>query len=253
MQSHQIDIGLNSSVTVHHDMTDDKCAVAIFSPGFGTTAIRNDFRHGLVEQFRRINIGTCAYLYPERDANAITDDLLLSSGLATLRAIIGWVAEISSAPIILYGSSFGAVISLEATLLTPASMLVLTSPPLDLVKYRTLQVGDAAMQRWRESGSTTLEYPTGSFRSSYRFIEEAQWQNLGTRLRNAQLPPTLLLHAGRDEGISLDDLEPLRSNPSVQWISYADMNHGFNLGPFSEAEDAILDFVLSGHHCKQGE
>ena len=31
------------------------------------------------------------------------------------------------------------------------------------------------------------------------------------------------------------------------------MNHGFNLGPFSEAEDAILDFVLSGHHCKQGE
>lgn len=245
----EIPLGLNRCVRVELRGITRTSPVIVFSSGFGTSTMRSPLRDIVIGRLRYSGVGSCNYLYPEREEDATTRDLLLSSGLSTLSVIVDRVRTLSQGPIVLCGSSFGASISLEYALLHKADLLVLTSPPIDYVEYRRRQIGEPDLNRWMESGSIDLDYGTGgAFRSSSRFLEEAKGQSLSTRLVGAQLPPLLALRGGDDPIVSDEMVEPLRGiSTEVSLVTIPGMDHGFShAGLLTEAADLICGFVLTG-------
>jgi pimeloyl-ACP methyl ester carboxylesterase len=234
VDSHQVELGINLSVPVREKIGDAQRCV-ILSSGYGVFGYDEPVQVALIGTLEDCGIGWVQYQYVGRQGG-VTTDLTLSSGLAALLAVIDWTRAQGVEEISLFGISFGATISLEASLLRSIEALLLINPVFDYVHYRTQQIGGDAMRRWGELGALEMSY-TNPVRTYYRFVEEARHQDL---MRRAMAIPSrvLLCQAADDPILGLKfALDFARSNANVDCHVISNADHVF-AGP-----EGIADFI----------
>lgn len=182
MKSEIIHLPLAIPLEVRHNFDDtSQKAVVIFSSGYGNDGFSELAQLVIIKLFEKYGISSVQYVYPERSKLSLLDDLYISTGVATLMQVYDWVRERTSVPIILYGYSFGGNISLEVASIRTIESLLLVNCVFDYVEYRKQQMGYDRINEWKKSKLTYLSYGDDKYSLGYRFLIEAEQQNLETR------------------------------------------------------------------------
>ncbi len=220
----EVHVGINLSVPIRARIKERRRCV-IMSSGYGIFGYDEPVQVELARVLEDCGIGWVQYQYVGRQ-DRVTTDLTLSSGLAALLAVIDWAHSQGVEDIALFGISFGAAISLEAGMLRPIEALLLINPVFDYVHYRTEQLGDDAMRRWRELGSLEMSYAT-PVRTYYRFMEEARNQDLVRRASSIS-SPMLLCQAADDPILGVGYASDFaRANANVEYHVIQNADHVF--------------------------
>jgi pimeloyl-ACP methyl ester carboxylesterase len=178
----RIPLGLQMNVSVRSRLHTHRPYV-VFSSGYGRFGFDEPLQLEVIKVLDRLAIGWVQYEYAERTSQSGMTDLLISSGLNALRSVCRWARAEVSAPLGLFGISFGGNISLEAALLERPSMVFVVNPVFDYVDYREQQLGEAQMLQWARDGVTAIQYER-TVQSYYRFVDEARRQALMERVRD---------------------------------------------------------------------
>jgi dienelactone hydrolase len=171
----------NITTQVRYDIPRNSKSTFLLSSGYGNDQFNEAVQLAFIELLSEFGVGWVQYIYPERLARNGLGDLHLSTGVASLSRLHRWTVERSPGEVSLFGYSFGGNISLELALAEQVKHLVIVNAPFDYVAYRAGQVGDAAMQMWRETRLARLDYDGVQIPLGYRFIEEAALQDLERR------------------------------------------------------------------------
>ena len=158
----------------------------ILSSGYGIYGFEDPVQLALIDRLEELDIGWAQYTYAERNSKNRVTDLEISSGTASLLKVYDWVSSQHSSNIGLFGISFGGNVSLEAALQRNPTLVLLINPVFDYFDYRRLQLGPDVMDRWLREHRITMTYDDAKPVSYYRFIEEAETQNLLERVKELQ-------------------------------------------------------------------
>jgi pimeloyl-ACP methyl ester carboxylesterase len=171
----------NVVTELRYEIPDDAPVTFILSSGYGNDQFREAAQQVFIELLESYGMGWVQYIYPERCRENRFTDLYISSGISTLSWIYEWLRQHSSSTICLFGYSFGANITLEVALAKSVAAVVVINTPFDYVSYRVQQLGIDAVRNWRNNYVTNLSYDNVPYPLGYRFVQEAEQQDLENR------------------------------------------------------------------------
>jgi pimeloyl-ACP methyl ester carboxylesterase len=181
MRNDTLQLPGNIGTEVRYHLPEDSPWVFILSGGYGGSLRPEPVQLTFIDVLEKCGMGWLQYVYPERwEKNRFTD-LYISTGISTLAWLYEWIRDRCRGSIGLFGYSFGANIALEMALAKPVDAVVLVNAVFDYVDYRTQQLGREAMRNWQEELVVTLPYAEASYSLGYRFIQEAEQQDLERR------------------------------------------------------------------------
>ena len=180
--STRLELGVGMELALRSSLIGNRPCM-VLSSGYGRFGHDEPIQLALIDALEETRVGWIQYQYAERNAHSQTTDLLISSGLHALRPTCRWARGQVTGAVGLFGISFGANISLEAAPLERPAVVLVVNPVFDYVDYRTQQLGETAMQRWADTGVTSISYDQ-DVRSYHRFMEEARHQDLMHRCRD---------------------------------------------------------------------
>src|SRR6266540_5876463 len=173
----------NIVTPVRHRPPESVPVTFILSSGYGNDQFHEAVQLAFIDLLDQYGIGWAQYVYTERCEENKFTDLYISTGVSTLSWMYEWVQQQrSSGSICLFGYSFGASITLEVALIKRVSAAVVVNAVFDYVDYRTHQLGADAMVSWRNDLITYLSYDGSPYPLGYRFIQEAEQQDLERRV-----------------------------------------------------------------------
>ncbi len=150
----------------------------------------------------------------------------------------------SGPPVVLIGSSLGALTALWLAQRNPSiSQLLLLAPAVQLAANIRRQWGEAAIQQWREQGQALVFHAThgGPVAIGYEFWQDLQ-RYADDDLRRAV--PTLLVH-GRDDSTILFD-HAWQFAQVRPWIQHITVPSGHALADLPAEVWRVIDqFLLS--------
>ncbi len=151
-------------------------------------------------------------------------------GLTTSRAVAlaTRLGRDLTAPILLFGSSFGGRVAVHtaAALADRVAGLVLMAPALRFASVWRNTQSRESLARWRETGALPVEHPAyeGPVTLGYAFYEDAlatdAWPPLPPTL------PVLILHGRRDDVVPLADSERFAAHHPGARLVPLDSDHG---------------------------
>lgn len=174
----------NTNIDIRYQFQPESPMTFIFSGGYGIFNFEEPVQVAFTELLSKYGINWVQYLYPERNPHNPFVDLYVSTGLLSLSEIYTWVKKQVHTPIGLFGISFGGNISIELALKEKLHSLIIINAVFDYVDFRTKQLGRGAMEAWRNTFVTTLAYQDKQLPVCYRFIQEAEQQQLEERAHN---------------------------------------------------------------------
>jgi len=199
----------------------------LLSAGYGIFDLDEPIQVELCKLLDRAGINWVRYLYPERAAAPVWDDLTISSGMNSLLTLRVRLGLTSFESVYLFGISFGGVISLQHAKMLPVSGLILANTVVNYEAFRRKQLGDERFERWKLEKWTTIEYPRRPVGLSARFLQESAQLDIERDLRSVAVP-TLLFQGENDEFIGTEHLERVaRANPNVHCCRLAGCTHPF--------------------------
>jgi hypothetical protein len=178
----------NLDIDLKYEIEPDAPFTFILSSGYSIDGFEEPIQVALVELLREHNCNWIQYVFPERNPKTQIDDLYISSGLFTLSEVYKWAKGMVENKIGLFGISFGGNISLELALREPVESVILVNSVFDYVDFRRKQLGEKAMLSWHNTLIARLHYPERTFALGYRFIQEAEQQNLAERALQIECP-----------------------------------------------------------------
>jgi len=174
----------NTNIDIRYQFQPGSPMTFIFSGGYGIFNFEEPVQIALIDLLSKYSINWVQYLYPERNPNNPFVDLYISTGLLSLSEIYAWVKKQVGTPIGLFGISFGGNISIELALKETLHSLIIINAVFDYVDFRNKQLGGDSMEAWRNTFVTTLLYQNKQLPVCYRFIQEAEKQELEQRAHN---------------------------------------------------------------------
>lgn len=174
----------NIDIDVRYQFQLEAPMTFIFSSGYGIFNFEEPVQIALIELLSQYGINWVQYLYPERNPSNPFEDLYISTGLLSLSEVYRWVKKQVSGFIGLFGISFGGNISIELALKETLHTLIIINAVFDYVDFRNKQIGRDAMEAWQNTFVTKLAYQNKNLPICYRFIQEAEKQQLEERAYN---------------------------------------------------------------------
>jgi len=176
----------NINIDVRYHFQPEAPMTFIFSGGYGIFNFEEPVQVALIELLSKYRINWVQYLYPERNPSNSFEDLYISTGLQSLSEIYTWVKKQFSGPVGLFGISFGGNISIELALKETLRTLIIINAVFDYVDFRNKQIGGDAMEAWQNTFVTKLSYQNRDLPICYRFIQEAEKQQLQQRAEKVE-------------------------------------------------------------------
>lgn len=138
-------------------------------------------------------------------------ELTMSRNLVDARAVLAWLAERRTGPVVLFGSSMGGAtamwltVPLEAAPASSVSGVIGLAPALAMDRALADRCGPEGLARWREAGRRRFENEVGSCELGWELMEDLaghrpEWlaERYSTR--------TLILQGMRDESVAWRDV-----------------------------------------------
>jgi dienelactone hydrolase len=207
----------NIVTPVQYDIPAGSPLTFILSSGYGDDQFREAVQLSFIDVLNDHGIGWVQYVYPERCQDNRFRDLYISSGTSTLSWLFEWVSD-RSPSIGLFGYSFGANITLEVALNKPVAEVVVVNAVFDYVSYRTRQMGSETIDKWRNDYVSYLSYGGAAFPLGYRFLLEAEQQDLERRAEAIECD-VYAFQAENDAIIRTDHIARLASS-SEHWHAH---------------------------------
>jgi len=183
-----IDIGCNIHIEYESLIQNRSSQTFVLSNGFGAFGLNEPLFKGIKQKLEQYGCNYIHYLYPERQRERALFDLTISNGINYLCRVIDFLDSLNLKDYVLFGSSFGANISLEVGIQRNVSSLILVNPVIDYTKYRKMQIGKANYEEWILKGTFSFNYNETLVPLSFRFIQESKSQNLKDRISKIKSP-----------------------------------------------------------------
>jgi pimeloyl-ACP methyl ester carboxylesterase len=231
----------NAHIDIKYEFFEESPITFILSSGYAITSFEEPVQVAFTKLLSSLHINWLQYIFPERNSKNEIEDLYISTGILTLNVLYDWVKQQVGTPIGLFGISFGGNISIEFAAKATVDALIIINVPFDYVDFRRKQLGDDVMRLWQKELVTQIPYANKSFPLGYRFIQEAEAQNLRERACNI----TCDVHAfqgDQDSIIGIEDIVSLAES-IPRWHAHViqGADHAFN------AESSIKLFLEEIH------
>lgn len=224
----------------------------IFNSGYSILGFDEPIQIALRSLFSNLGFSWIQYTFPERTLGSPVEDLYLSTGLLALLEVHRWASlKFSSRPA-MFGISFGANIAIEHALANTTEFLVLVNTVFDYRRFRERQLGDEAFKDWERTGMTTIIYAQKQFPLGFRFIREADAQNLEHRAQNLKCP-VYAFQGMQDPFISVDHIERIAAVNS-RWNTFLipGADHAFDKKDSIESCVDTVKAILEHSRSKEG-
>jgi uncharacterized protein len=227
--------------------------VVIFSHGFTSSKNSKTYKE-FQRELNLLGIGTLRYDYYGHGPNypnryGVSEDTTLSKTVASLRAMIKYVRQKGKYKIILFGSSFGGLVSIVVTLQDrKIDSLILKSSVIDPVDFWRQRIkesfGNSGLELWKTENKLHYKDDFEEFELNWSFWEDLKRYDILNSVKKIRCS-TLIIHGDKDRVVSISQSKKLASIMGVKLRIIKGADHAYsNKKHYDEMKKTVIDFII---------